>query len=177
MTLSPSGPPSSASAGSNELATGRVASASLRTYGRLARMTSHSIGWGGIDYTYGTLQLDGTLSGHGCFVVGGPTASQMNYSPAFAQGDDLEPDLQNPDGGDGDGIALFLGPAGEITPESVPLDAVVYGENNPNDLIDENGDVATPDVAAGNDMQTIARTDEGWVVNEAPSPNDCTTPM
>ena len=39
-TSSPSGPPSSASHGSNEAAIGRPAIASLRTYGRFARMTS-----------------------------------------------------------------------------------------------------------------------------------------
>jgi hypothetical protein len=139
-------------------------------------MSAYSLGWGGPDYTYATQQLDGTLSADGCFVVGGPTSSQMNYGPSFAQSVNLENDLQNPDGTVADGIALFLGASDTITAESVPVDAVVYGESNRNNLLDENGDVATPAVTGSNDMQTIARTPEGWVVNVDPSPDDCTDP-
>ena len=43
MTASPSGPPSSASTGSNDVARGSVAIASVRTYGRFASTTSNGL--------------------------------------------------------------------------------------------------------------------------------------
>ena len=140
-------------------------------------LAGYALGWGGTDYTYATLQLAGSIAAQGCFVVGGPTVSQTNYSPELDQSVDLHEDLQNPSSATADGIALFVGDAMDIEPTTVPVDAVVYGTDNVNDLIDESGSRSALDVEPVNDMQTIARVPGGgWVLNGSPTPNDCSDP-
>lgn len=141
-------------------------------------LAAYSLGWGGMDYTYGTHQLTGMLLSGACLVMGGPGASNTNYNPVFDQVADFMPDLQNADDADADAVAIFTGAAEDITAESVPVDAVIYGTANVNDLIDETGLVGAIDVGMGTDLETIARLPDagGWVVNATPSPNDCGAP-
>jgi hypothetical protein len=136
----------------------------------------YALGWGGSTYAYGGQSLDGLLEPGGCFVIGGPDATATNYEPVFDRAVDLTPDLQNGDEGEADAVGIFVGPAESITEASVPIDTVIYGGDNVNRLVDESGAVGEVDVAHGSDVQTIARTPAGWIVNSSPSPNDCGDP-
>ena len=132
-----------------------------------------SLGWGGSDYTYGTLQLAGTIPAGAVFVVGGPVSSSDNGSPVFNQAIDFTPDLQN-SGGPADGLALFNVPASLITAATVPVDAVIYGppDTNSNGLLDETGGAGEVDVADTAQGESIERIDEAgtWQVSSTPSP-------
>ncbi|MDA1005030.1 MAG: lamin tail domain-containing protein [Verrucomicrobia bacterium] len=132
-----------------------------------------SLGWGGSDYTYGTLQLAGTIPAGGVFVIGGPVSSSDNGSPVFNQGTDFHSDLQN-SGDPADGLALFNVPGSLITVATVPVDAVIYGApgTNSNGLLDETGGAGEVDVADTAQGESIERIDEAgtWQVNSTPSP-------
>jgi len=136
-----------------------------------------ALGWGGVDYTWGTLQLEGMIASDECLVIGGPQASNTNYNPVWGLDVDLEADLQNGDGA-ADAIGLFVGNAADIDADSVPFDAVLYGLANDNAVLDETGLPGAVDVAPGTDAHTIARLPgtDTWVVNETPSPNACNDP-
>ena len=90
-----------------------------------------SLGHGGNDYTYTRYQLQGEFPAGGCWVVGVRGADQE---------DDFVPDLQN-SGRTADAIALFDVPAEGISREGpIPLDAVIFGGANLNELLpDEEG--------------------------------------
>lgn len=67
----------------------------------------------------------------------GQRRNQLIYKTAQLFGTfGFSPDLQNT-GSAGDGVALFDVPAASITGSTVPVDAVIYGPNNNNGLIDE----------------------------------------
>ncbi len=139
-------------------------------------LSGFSLGYGGADYTAGTLQLSGSVPSGGVFVVGGPGSDASNAQPVYDLVADLAPDLQN--GGDvGDGVALFALPAEAITSTSVPVDAVVYGPNNDGGLIDARGTAGPPDVADAPAGSSIERSTAAgaWQVQSAPTPN--TTPF
>lgn len=137
-------------------------------------MGEYSLGWAGSDYTYGTLDLEGMLLPNRCFIVGGPVSNADNAMPTLHQAVDLNPDLikhHDP----GNGVALFLGAAGSIMPDTMPLDAVIYGANNDNDLLDANGDTPPPHVGDAGDRRTIRRTGDrlDWIIEDEPMPNVC----
>ena len=119
-----------------------------------ANLSEFSIGAGGSNYTYTRLQLNGFLPPGEVLVVGGPSGMQNGGSAA-------------------DGVALFDRRATEITPELIPIDAVVYGTVNSNGLIDETGSPALPHVADAPSDSSIERTDVdgNWRVQRDPSPN------
>jgi hypothetical protein len=70
-------------------------------------------------------------------------------------------------------VALFDVPASQITSTTVPIDAVVYGPNNTNGLIDENGKASPPEVGDAPAGSTIERVDlaGAWQIQATPSPN------
>ncbi len=132
-----------------------------------------SFGWGGTDYTYGLMDLAGTVAAYQCYLVGGPSGNATSGSPSFDLPIDFNPDLQN-EGSTGDGIALFNLPASSITSTTTPIDAVIYGPNNTNGLYDENGPNGTVDIAGAPDESSVRmKADLSWEVNASPSPNDC----
>jgi len=135
-------------------------------------LSGYSLGSGGADYTYSVYQLSGTIAPGGCRVVGGPLSSDANGFPTFGQAVDFFPDIQN-SGSPGDGVALFAVPAASITASTVPIDAVIYGPDNLNRLIDETGLPGAVDVAAAIEGGSIARTASGWRQQSSPDPNDC----
>src|SRR5690606_14219758 len=98
-------------------------------------LASFGVGNGGADYSYSRLQLQETMAPQGCFVVGGPTSSASNGLPALDQASAFTPALQN-GGADADGIGVFFG---EPTAAGVPLDVVLYGGANNNNLVGEDG--------------------------------------
>jgi len=135
-------------------------------------LSGYSLGNGGLDYTTSQVQLSGTIAPGATFVVGGPTSSSANGFPAFDQAVDFNPDFQN-SGNAGDGVALFDLPANQVTAATVPIDAVVYGPNNNNGLIDETGAVSAPEVGDASSGSSIERVDlaGSWQVQSAPTPN------
>lgn len=133
-------------------------------------LVSFWVGSGGADYTYSRRQLQGTIPPQGCFVVGGPTSSASNGLPAYDQAIAFTPALQN-GGADADGIGVFFG---EPTSASVPLDVVLYGGANNNNLVGEDGlpklDVSTQGVS-GESLVRVSGSDLFEI--SAPTPNRC----
>lgn len=135
----------------------------------------YSLGWGGADYTFGTLDLSGTIMAHDCFLVGGPESEADNAFPTLDQAVDLAPDLGK-SGGDADGVALFFGAAASIEAATVPVDAVIYGGNNTSNLLDAEGNTPDPHVADAGDTDSIRRTgamQTAWIVESNPMPDVC----
>jgi hypothetical protein len=135
-------------------------------------LSTMSLGYGGTDYTGGIMPLSGSIAPGAVFVVGGPASDATNASPTYDLVLDFNPDLQN-SGTVGDGLALFDVPATEVTPSTVPIDAVVYGPNNDTGLIDESGGVNPADVGDAPGGSSIERTTVagGWQIQSAPTPN------
>ncbi len=130
------------------------------------------VGNGGTDYTYSTVQLAGTVAGGATFVVGGPSSAASNGNPAYDQVFDFNPDFQN-SGSTADGVALFDAPCAQVTGATVPVDAVVYGGSNSNNLIDEAGTANPPEVGDAGPGSSIERLDlaGAWQIQAAPTPN------
>jgi hypothetical protein len=136
-------------------------------------LSGYSIGYGGTDYTYGTLQLSGTIPAFSCFVVGGPTADAENGNPTFDQSVNLDPDIQN-SGSTADGVALFDVDAASITAGTVPIDAVIYGSSNGNGLLDETGTGGAVDVGDAGSGEALLRDGEStWTITATPDPTNC----
>ncbi|MDJ0836387.1 MAG: lamin tail domain-containing protein [Acidobacteriota bacterium] len=132
-----------------------------------------SIGSGGTDYTSSVIQLSGTVGPGQTFVIGGPDSDGDNANPVFDLVLNFSPDLQN-SGTTADGVALFNVRAGQITPATVPIDAVVYGGTNSNNLIDETGSANAPEVGDASGGATIERVDPAgaWQIQGVPTPNE-----
>ncbi len=135
-------------------------------------LSGYSLGAGGDDYTYSLVQLSGTLPPCGTFVVGGPSSNGANAFPSFDRVVNFDPDFQN-SGTAGDGVALFDRPASAVTAGTVPIDAVIYGPNNNNGLIDETGAPPPPAVGDADPGSSIERFDAAgsWRIRSSPSPN------
>ncbi len=136
-------------------------------------LAGYSLAWAGTDYTWGKLQLVGTLEAGGCAVIGGPTSTAADFSPTFFQAVNLDQDIQN-SGDAADAMALFAMPAASLNAASVPIDAVLYGGSNSSNLKDETGAagaVDVVDVASGHSIERVGAT---WTDQATPTPNDCT---
>lgn len=135
------------------------------------------IGSGGNDYMNSMIALDDCLNGActippgGTFVVGGPQSSGENANPLYDLIFQPSPGLQNA-GSVADGVALFNFRCAQVSLSSAPVDAVVYGGANSNNLIDETGVANGPDVADASSGQSIERVSVGgsWQVQSSPSP-------
>ena len=138
-------------------------------------LAAMSIGAGGGDYTNSTAPLGGTIPAGATWVIGGPSTDATNGMPTYDLVVNFSPDLQN-SGSDADGVALFGVPEGSITPATVPVDAVVYGPANNNNLIDETGAANLPEVGDAPAGSTIERINlEGdWQIQGTPDPNQIT---
>jgi len=131
---------------------------------------SYSIGWGGADYTSGTLQLSGIIASGATFVTGGPISNAGNGNPTYDLALDFGPNLGN-GGIFADGIALFDTTAAAITTATVPIDAMLYGFFNINGLIDESGAPGTIDFTGFTPSgSSLELTDAGWVAQGSPTP-------
>lgn len=141
-------------------------------------LSGYSLGWGGTDYTTGTLQLSGTLLPGQYFVVGGPTSDASNGNPAYDQVANFTPNLENSGWFQpADGVALFDVVATSITPTTVPIDAFIYAgplfSTNSNGLLDESGapgavDFVQPFFASGYSVEFDGAT---WSLQNTPTPN------
>lgn len=139
-------------------------------------LSGWSLGWGGADYTYGQLQLSGTIGAGETFLVGGPVSTSTNSNPVLDLAVAFAPELQN-SGTPADGIALYNLPVTSVTASTIPVDVVIYGGDNTNELVDETGAVGITDVGDASPGQSIERTDAAgtWQIQPAPSPG--TTPI
>lgn len=138
-------------------------------------LNDYSLGWGGSDYTVGTLDLESMalLAPDDCFIVGGPQSEDDNANPMLDQAIDLDPDLEK-SGGTADGVALFYGDAVSIMPDTVPVDAVIYGGNNSSMLIDETGVAPMPHVGDAGDTDSIRRDAlDSWIIEDNAMPGLC----
>ncbi len=139
-------------------------------------LSGYALGWGGNDYTYGTLQLAGTIDPGACFLVGGPNGDAdggFPGAPAFDQTATFTPNIQN-SGATADGIALFDVPAASVMAATVPIDAVIYGAANGNGLLDETGAAGIVDVAdAGSGNSVVLLDDLSFGVADIPTPLSC----
>jgi hypothetical protein len=141
-------------------------------------LSGYSLGWGGPDYTTGTLQLLGNLLPGQYFVVGGPISDASNGDPVYDQVANFTPDLENSGWFQpADGVALFDMPAGLIAPATVPIDAFIYTgpifSTNSNGLLDESGapgavDFVQPFFASGYSVEFDGAT---WSRQNSPTPN------
>lgn len=134
-------------------------------------LSTWSRGYRRLDYTFGTLQLSGIIAPGAVFVVGGPISDATNGNPTYNQSITFNPPLLN-SGTTADGTALFNVPAAQTTPTTIPIDAIVYGGANLNNLIDETG-LANPPDAPDVSGQSIQRVDFAgpWQVAPVPTPN------
>lgn len=108
--------------------------------GSAVDLSGYSLGWGGADYTFGTLVLPSfTLAPGAYYVIGGPVSDAGNGNPSYDLVANFGPDLQNPFIA-ADGIALFDG-----SPN--PIHVVIYGLFNLSGLVDETGAPGAVDVA------------------------------
>jgi len=131
-----------------------------------------SVGYGGKNYTSGGFDLSGKIDGKSCIIVGGPASDGDNGEPNVTLELNFRPDLQN-SGSEADGIAIFTGPFDDVTNLSVPVDAVIYGGSNSNDLLDARGETPDPHVADAPEGSTIRRTGrDSWTVSD-PDPTSC----
>ena len=133
-------------------------------------LSGSSLGSAGDNYASSVVGLSGIIEKDGFFVVGGPDSDVTNGSPLFDLIVDFSPDIQNA-GATADGVALFDLLPGEITAASVPLDAVIYGGSNDNQLIDADGLVLPPlvaDAPGGSSLERLAS--RVWIVNSQPGP-------
>ena len=105
--------------------------------------------------------------------MGGPTSEALNFNPTFDQQINFSPDFQNVTDTTADGVALFNVTASSITSSTVPIDAVIYGTNNDNDLLDETGNPGTVDVGDAPAGSSIQRTSlSTWAINSNPNPGN-----
>ena len=105
--------------------------------------------------------------------MGGPNSEAGNGSPVFDQPLNFEPDLEN-SGETADGVALFAGAPSTVTPNTAPIDAVVYGGWNDSNLIGPDGNpspVHAPDVFSGESLVRI--TIGSWEINDSPDAGAC----
>jgi hypothetical protein len=129
-----------------------------------------ALGWGGTNYLSGKLALSGVVAAGDVFVVGGPLSDESNANPVFDLAVDLSPDLQN-SGATADGVALFDVPIEELLAETVPQDAVLYGETNDSGLLGPLGVPSIVHVADAPGGSSIERGVDGiWRVQEFPTP-------
>lgn len=136
-------------------------------------LKGYSLGWGGANYAWSTVNLTGTLAPGACFIVGGPASDPASGSPTIDQPFQLN--MQN--GGDkADGVALFDMPDAEITASTVPIDAVIYSGPNTSNLIDKTGtapaNAMVDDAPAGQSLLRVGP--EAWEINPTPNVEPCT---
>ena len=133
-------------------------------------LSEFSLGFGGTDYASATLGLSGLVEAGAYFVLGGPQSDATNGAPIFDLVVDFAPDLQNA-GSTADGVGLFDSLENQISALSIPLDAVVYGALNDNQLIGADGLVSPPDVGDAPSGSSIVRISPiEWMITSEPRP-------
>ena len=125
-------------------------------------LSNYSLGWGGADYTVGTLSLADTIAVGQFFVIGGPN-NDMTGAP------DFNPDLGNGDWWVADGIALFDTTLSTTT----PIDSVLYswpGGSNSSGLVDETGSPGVIEVQTWTTNVSFEYDGSSWAIQNSPTP-------
>ncbi len=135
-------------------------------------LTGYIIAYGGTDYGYGYATLAGVVESCETFVIGGPSADAENGNPVFDQVFNFDPDIQN-SGTTADGVALFA-PGADVLVDC-PLDAVIYGTENTNGLLNADCVAGPPDVGDASQDSLERMSQEGnWLIQPDPQPNGVT---
>ncbi len=137
-------------------------------------LVGYSLGWGGANYAESGIDLTGSVGAGECFIVGGPQSEDDNANPVLDQAEDLDSDLSQ-DSTPGNGVALFDMAEDAVLPETHPLDAVIYGDDNMSGLIDPMGNTPPPHVGDASSTNSIRRTSAAstWIIEVNPTPNVC----
>jgi hypothetical protein len=148
-------------------------------------LTQYTIAYGGTFYTeMGTSsprKVDSVAQGFptdfqpgACIIAGGPTAEAANGDPTIDLDFDFSPSLDVA-ATVGNAVAIMPGTYDEVDDMSVPVDAVIYGPNNDNDLIDATGvapmDAMVANPNAGGSIQRTAM--DTWIAADTPVPATC----
>lgn len=117
-------------------------------------------------------QLSGTIPAQTCWIVGGPESGVINGSPTFNIAVAFSASIQN-SGSTADGVAIYYGSLSESG--NYPLDVVIYGGTNSNDLPGPDGNPAGVDIADGElEGQSIIKINGSWQFNvDMASPDSC----
>jgi len=129
-----------------------------------ASLDNMSLGWGGGSYTRGNADLGGSIGAGACVLVGSADVAadlEMTFSP----------NLQNA-GSVADGVALFDARSTDVTTDTIPMDAVIYGGRNDDGLLDAQGNRPEPHVGDAGQGRSIALTGGVWQIGE-PNPTGC----
>jgi len=118
-------------------------------------LSGYRIGAGRMRYDELTLPLGSVLAPYGCLVLDGASALPATLPSGMDQAG---------------GVALFDG-GGDGGP--LPLDAIVYGDDNPGGLIDATGNRAAPISAPGVGSSLGRMSDGRWYPQLVPSPAIC----
>ncbi len=142
-------------------------------------LAGYSLAWGGpVDWSWGHVDLVGTVQPGACFIVGGPVSSAANGSPVYDQSIDLDQDLQNSASAadqPADAVALFAPRTGPLSAATLPIDIVVYGPSNKTGFRGPDGQVApvnSADVGAPG-KSLVRATTTTWVIADAPNVSPC----
>jgi len=139
-------------------------------------LTGWSLANGGTSWATAKWNISGVIAPGECMVIGGPLADAENGNPTYDLVLDFEPDIQNSGSASeaADGVGLFDMPAASVTASSVPVDAVIYGGVNLNNLIGPDGNVAAVDIAKATPGDSLARGSDGtWEFRANPTPMLC----
>ncbi len=134
-------------------------------------LSGFSLGWGGSDYTYGSMQLDGSVASGDYFIIGGPSSSSANGNPVFDLVMDFNPGIQN-GGTQSDGLALFGMTSDMVMAGTIPIDTVIYDlDGNLAGLIGIDGLPALPMVGDAGSGSSIERLDlaGNWGIQSDPT--------
>lgn len=141
-------------------------------------LAGYTLAWGGPkDWSWGHVDLVGTVQPGACFIVGGPVSSAANGSPVFDQSIDLDQDLQNSSvapADPADAVALFAPRVGPLSAATLPIDIVVYGPSNKTGFLGPDGQIAPVHSSdAGTGKSLVRATTTTWVIGDVPNATAC----
>ena len=121
-------------------------------YSTPVELCGYTLAVAGTSYLDGTQAFDALVPSGAYFVVGGPGSTADNGNPTYDLVVDLDPGPQN-SGTTADAVAIF--DTLVVVANQIPTDAVLYGTDNLNGLLDEEGGMAVdvPDAPSGNSLE------------------------
>jgi len=145
----------------------------MNSSGRDLDLGLYAIGGGGDSFASLRYQPKGILPAGACAVVGGPKSQPNNFSPVFFQAESFPGGLQN-GGTAADAVGIFALEAVDIKPDSLTLDAFVYGgEENKALFRSPDGLVASVHLSKVLSGQSAEKIDGQWVPQSQPTPGVC----
>jgi hypothetical protein len=132
-------------------------------------LATYVLGWG--RGTLNLLNLQGSIAGESCFVVGGPVSDNSNFNPPISQAHEFNPQLYS----NGRAVMVYQAPIDTIDDESSPVDTLIYGDGSGTPFPDPEGEAADPYVGPIEEDSSYQRTslDREFDVLDPPNPLDC----